>query len=193
VELAGSAASARAARAAGSAGSAGSAGTARATGARGAEGGTPAGLAGMAGGAAGPAADDAERRADPVGFSADETLAAWLQVPSGTEGPVLECRGLGKTFGGLKAVNGLTFSVMPGEIHGLIGPNGAGKSTAINLISGLDRPTEGEVRFLGRRLAGDMDTRARQGLVRTFQRGRLFMSMTVFENIQAAVGPHNPG
>ena len=114
------------------------------------------------------------------------------QVPAGS-GPVLECRGLGKAFGGLKALQNLSFSVMPGEIHGLIGPNGAGKSTALNLISGLDRPTEGEVRYMGQRLIGDMDVRARQGLVRTFQRGRLFMSMTVFENIQAAVGPHSAG
>jgi branched-chain amino acid transport system ATP-binding protein/branched-chain amino acid transport system permease protein len=90
---------------------------------------------------------------------------------------------LGKHFGGLKAVDGVDFTVRRGEIHALIGPNGSGKTTCINLISGLYRPSFGSVRFLGREVGGLRPNRiARRGMARTFQNIRLFRELTVWEN-----------
>ncbi len=74
------------------------------------------------------------------------------QVPS--RQVLLEIRNLTKEFGGLKAVNDVSFSIAPGAIHSLIGPNGAGKTTLFNLITGLYVPTSGEIRFDGINIAG---------------------------------------
>jgi branched-chain amino acid transport system ATP-binding protein len=91
---------------------------------------------------------------------------------------------LTKHFGGVKAVDGVSFAVDPGEIIGLIGPNGAGKTTCFNLISGLLPPTGGEVSLLGESL-GTLAPfyRARRGLARTFQNIQIFSGMTVLENV----------
>ena len=98
--------------------------------------------------------------------------------------PILALENLGKHFGGLKAVDGVDFTVRRGEIHALIGPNGSGKSTCINLISGLYRPSFGGIRFLGREVAGVRPNRiARRGMARTFQNIRLFRELTVWENV----------
>jgi len=91
---------------------------------------------------------------------------------------------LTKYFGGVKAVDGVSFTVAQGEIVGLIGPNGAGKTTCFNLISGLLPPTGGAVSLLGSNL-GNLAPyyRARRGLARTFQNIQLFGGMNVLENV----------
>lgn len=99
----------------------------------------------------------------------------------------LEVTDLCKSFGGVRAVNGCTFSVARGSITGLVGPNGAGKSTAINLISGLIKPDRGVVRLDGEEIAGrGMEWISRRGLVRTFQVAREWPALTVLENVIAA-------
>ena len=105
---------------------------------------------------------------------------------------VLEVAGLRKVFGGLVAVNNIGFAVGAGEIVGLIGPNGAGKSTTFNLLTGVARPSAGEVRFRGRPLRGlTAPAVARLGIARTFQHVKLVTSMTVIENV--AIGAHLRG
>jgi branched-chain amino acid transport system ATP-binding protein len=101
----------------------------------------------------------------------------------------LEVADLTMRFGGLTAVDGLSFAVEPGGIHGLIGPNGAGKTTTFNLISGFYRPSAGAVRLRGDDISGlKMFEVARRGVVRTFQHSTLFTELTVLEN--ALVGTH---
>lgn len=100
------------------------------------------------------------------------------------DGVVLELDGLRKEFGGLVAVNDLSFSLKAGEIVGLIGPNGAGKSTCFNLITGVLPRTAGEVRFLGQTI-DNLNTRqiAQLGVSRSFQHVQLAPNMTVLENV----------
>jgi branched-chain amino acid transport system ATP-binding protein len=103
--------------------------------------------------------------------------------------PFLQIDGLTMLFGGLAAVNGLSFTVERGAIHGLIGPNGAGKTTTFNLISGFYKPVSGVVRLSGEPISGlRMFEVARRGVVRTFQHSTLFAELTVLEN--ALVGTH---
>jgi len=100
------------------------------------------------------------------------------------DGAPLEVSGLRKTFGGLVAVDDLSFSAKRGEIVGLIGPNGSGKTTALNLISGALSADAGAIRFKGRDLTRTATHRiARLGLARTFQLVRMLESMTVIENV----------
>lgn len=102
---------------------------------------------------------------------------------------VLEVDAIRKQFGGLVAVNDISFTVRAGEIMGLIGPNGAGKSTTFNLISGVLPLMRGEVRFLGERIdSKPARTIARMGVGRTFQHVQLLPGMTVLENV--ALGAH---
>jgi branched-chain amino acid transport system permease protein len=105
---------------------------------------------------------------------------------------LLEVAGLSRRFGGLVAVNDLSFTLAAGEIVGLIGPNGAGKSTTFNLLTGVDRPDSGSVRFDGRSL-DRLPPRAvaRLGLARTFQHVKLAAGMSVIENV--ALGAHLRG
>lgn len=102
---------------------------------------------------------------------------------------VLELHAVRKEFGGLVAVNDISFNVKAGEIMGLIGPNGAGKSTTFNLISGVLSPTRGEVRFLGKRI-DHLPARqiAHLGIGRSFQHVQLLPGMSVLENV--ALGAH---
>lgn len=103
--------------------------------------------------------------------------------------PLLEVDRLTMRFGGLTAVDGLSFAVGHGMIHGLIGPNGAGKTTTFNLISGFYRPSSGEIRLRGEKLSGlRMHEVARRGVVRTFQHSTLFAELSVLEN--ALIGTH---
>jgi len=97
---------------------------------------------------------------------------------------LLEIRNLGKSFGGVAAVDGASFGVAEGSITALIGPNGAGKTTVFNLVSGFIRPDRGTVRFEGRDIAGARgDAVARAGLVRAFQAPRVLTRMSVLENV----------
>jgi branched-chain amino acid transport system ATP-binding protein len=102
---------------------------------------------------------------------------------------LLEVRNLRKDFGGLMAVLDVNFAVQPGEILAVIGPNGAGKTTVFNLISGVLRPTGGDIRFGGRQLSGLKPcVIASLGLARTFQSVQLFGNMTALENVM--IGRH---
>jgi branched-chain amino acid transport system ATP-binding protein len=99
---------------------------------------------------------------------------------------ILELRSLNKRFGGVTAVDDVSFALREGEIVGLIGPNGAGKTTLINLITGVVKPTGGRVIFLGKDVTGQKPMRsARRGLARTFQIVQPFPQMTVLENVAA--------
>ncbi|HYW83618.1 MAG TPA: ABC transporter ATP-binding protein, partial [Spirochaetia bacterium] len=99
-------------------------------------------------------------------------------------GLILETKDVVKRFGGLTAVNKLSFSMEKGRIYSIIGPNGAGKTTFFNALSGLSRPEEGEIRFEGRRIDGlAPDKVMNLHMARTFQNIRLFGGMTVVENI----------
>ena len=103
--------------------------------------------------------------------------------------PFLEVERLGKHFGGVQAVDDLSFRVEHNTIHGLIGPNGAGKTTTFNLISGFHRPDSGEVRLRGEAISGLPTFEvARRGVIRTFQHSVLFSELSVLEN--ALVGTH---
>lgn len=102
---------------------------------------------------------------------------------------LLSVQGITKRFGGLTAVDNVSFDVFEGTIHAAIGPNGAGKSTAFNLLTGFDRPDAGRVLFRGTDLTGMKPHRiVRLGVVRTFQNTMLFDEMTVLENV--LVGMH---
>jgi len=101
--------------------------------------------------------------------------------------PLLELDKLGLSFGGLRALTGLDLAVAEREIVSVIGPNGAGKTTVFNVITGVYEPDEGDIRLAGQSIAGwrpDRITRA--GIARTFQSLRLFINMTVRENVMAA-------
>jgi ABC-type branched-subunit amino acid transport system ATPase component/ABC-type branched-subunit amino acid transport system permease subunit len=112
-----------------------------------------------------------------------ETAARDRTHPTGAA-DVLVARGLGKSFGGLRAVDGVDLSVGRGRITGLIGPNGSGKTTLFNLIDGTVATREGAVTLAGRKLErAGRASRAHAGLARTYQLPRLFPSMTVLENI----------
>jgi branched-chain amino acid transport system ATP-binding protein len=94
-------------------------------------------------------------------------------------------------FGGLTAVSAFEMEINKGELVGLIGPNGAGKTTVFNLVTGVYRPTEGEVRLDGERLNGLKPYAiTARGIARTFQNIRLFGSLTVFDNVRAAFNIH---
>jgi branched-chain amino acid transport system permease protein len=105
---------------------------------------------------------------------------------------VLDVAAVRKEFGGLVAVNDVSFQVRAGEILGLIGPNGAGKSTTFNLVTGVLPATRGEVRLRGERIEG-LPSReiARRGVARTFQHVKMIPGMTVLENV--ALGAHLRG
>lgn len=103
---------------------------------------------------------------------------------------LLETQGLGKSFGGLLAVDGVSFNVEAGRIKSLIGPNGAGKTTLFNLVTGMLRPDRGVIEFKGRKITGWKPHQvARAGLSRTFQNPSLFGRMNLLENVM--VGRHS--
>ena len=114
---------------------------------------------------------EADRGADPVGT------------------PLLELTKVTKTFGGLTAVQDIDLQIHPREIISVIGPNGAGKTTVFNLITGIYRPSAGDIRVEGRSVVGlNPDQVLMRGIARTFQNIRLFNNMTVLENV--LVGQH---
>ncbi len=104
---------------------------------------------------------------------------------------LLEIRDLARTFGGIAAVDGVSFDVREGEIVGLIGPNGSGKSTLFSCILGQLRPSGGEVRFEGRIITGQSPLRInRLGIGRTFQQLQVFPGLSVRDNLIAAAQEH---
>lgn len=104
----------------------------------------------------------------------------------GTNGYILRVEGLVKSFGGLRALDGVSFGVLPSTITGLIGPNGAGKTTLLDVVCGVLRPDGGRVYYEGRDITGlPPHLVARLGLARTFQLSRVFQRMTVWENLRA--------
>jgi len=110
-------------------------------------------------------------------------------VPSVRESSVLSVRNLTKSFGGLKAINDVTFDVAPHQVTAMIGPNGAGKTTVFNLVTNILPKDAGRVLFLGRDLAAMSAVKiAGMGLIRTFQSARVFPGMTAIENVM--VGGH---
>jgi ABC-type branched-subunit amino acid transport system ATPase component/ABC-type branched-subunit amino acid transport system permease subunit len=116
-------------------------------------------------------------RSEETGFDVEAFLA-----PRGDRRP-LEIKGLGITFGGVRAASNVSFSAEPGLITSLIGPNGAGKTTVLNMIGGFYRPDAGTIR-LGQELAGAPAWRvARAGIARTYQTTQLFGTMSVLANV----------
>jgi branched-chain amino acid transport system ATP-binding protein len=105
---------------------------------------------------------------------------------------VLTLNHVSRFFGGLAAVNDVSFEAESGHVTGLIGPNGAGKTTLLNLISGLDQPTSGEIQFMGQPIQKLSPHKINQlGIARTYQNIRLFAEMSVLDNI--IVGMHTQG
>ncbi|RFA10703.1 ABC transporter ATP-binding protein [Subtercola boreus] len=103
---------------------------------------------------------------------------------------LLQVDGLERHFDGLKAVDGISFSVAPGEVVSIIGPNGSGKTTTLNLVSGAIRPHGGSITLAGARIdRADSARIAEHGIARTFQNGRVFATLSVADNIE--VGMHS--
>lgn len=107
---------------------------------------------------------------------------------SGSPEVLLRVEGLAKSFGGLKAVSDVTFSIRRGSVTSLVGPNGAGKTTVFNLITGALKPDAGRVYFKDQEIS-DLPPHqvARRGISRTFQDMRLFLGMTVLENVLVSI------
>ena len=131
------------------------------------------------------------RRTRPVPPPAAELT---LSQGEASTAPMLEVSDLSKHFGGLKAVDAVSFTVARGGIHALIGPNGSGKTTTLNVLSGLYSPTGGTVRLAGQDVTRlSPHRRAAAGIGRTFQNIRLFRSMSALENVViGAERPNNP-
>ena len=97
---------------------------------------------------------------------------------------LIEVSGLSKVFGGVHAVEGLSFSVGAGQVYSVIGPNGAGKTTLFNLITGVYTPTQGEIKLNGEMVVGlEPNQLAERGMCRTFQQMQICMNMTALENV----------
>jgi branched-chain amino acid transport system ATP-binding protein len=103
---------------------------------------------------------------------------------SRTGAPSLECVDVERSFGGLKALKGVSLKIEPGEIFGLVGPNGSGKTTLVNAITGFYPPQRGQILYDGRDITGIAPHKvAPQGIARTFQNLALFRGMSVLDNI----------
>jgi branched-chain amino acid transport system ATP-binding protein len=101
--------------------------------------------------------------------------------------PLLQTRGLSRSFGGLKAVDDVSLSLAPGELHAVIGPNGAGKSTFVNLLSGELAPTSGTISLAGTDITRlPVHARVHRGIARSFQRTNIFKDLTAHENVRLA-------
>jgi branched-chain amino acid transport system ATP-binding protein len=108
--------------------------------------------------------------------------------------PLIETRDLTLHFGGLRAVDGVDFSLNPGEIHALIGPNGAGKTTFVSLLSGRRLPQSGTIRLGGEDITRlPAHARVRKGIAYTFQITSIFPRLTVFDNVALAAQLQGPG
>jgi branched-chain amino acid transport system ATP-binding protein len=120
---------------------------------------------------------------------AETSLTTARAAPSAAD--ILEIRGMTRRFGGLVAVNNISFSVREGAIFGIIGPNGAGKTTLFNLITGLTPPSSGQLRYRGEDITGLRPHRiAARGIARTFQNIRLFGNLSALQNVMIAQHVH---
>jgi branched-chain amino acid transport system permease protein len=130
-----------------------------------------------------------QQNAMPSRSSVEASLAPLHRRAIDPGKPLLEIKALAKSFGGIKAVNGVDLEVRPGSIVAIIGPNGSGKTTFFNLITGLIEPDGGRVLLAGENITGLRPHRVvEKGIARTFQNLRLFSNMTLLEN--ALVGAH---
>jgi ABC-type branched-subunit amino acid transport system ATPase component/ABC-type branched-subunit amino acid transport system permease subunit len=120
-------------------------------------------------------------------------LPEFLRPKNKLDGAVLSAESIVKSFGGIKAVQGVDIAIADRTLHALIGPNGAGKTTAFNLLSGMYRPDQGSVSLLGKPIAGETpEDIARAGIGRSFQITNLFPTLSVGENIRLAVQARHP-
>jgi branched-chain amino acid transport system ATP-binding protein len=124
-----------------------------------------------------------------VGIVTDTQTETEDQAVAGTEpepenGKLLEVENITLRFGGVTAINGVSFEIKPGELFAIIGPNGAGKTSIFNAISQVYQPQDGDIRWKGRSILGTRpDKVARLGIARTFQNIELFPQMTVIDNL----------
>ena len=138
--------------------------------------------------------DDSDARpvdqAAPTGGQPETASAASERDRSGEV--LLEVDHVTLRFGGVVALNDVSFSLRKGEIFGLIGPNGAGKTTCFNAMTGVYRPTSGNIRFQGESIVGKKKHEiTRGGIARTFQNVRLFPEMTALENVMVGADAHH--
>jgi branched-chain amino acid transport system ATP-binding protein len=120
-------------------------------------------------------------------------LPEFLRPASAVAGPVLAAHAMVKSFGGIKAVQGVDIAIADRSLHALIGPNGAGKTTAFNLLSGMYAPDRGSVSLMGQPIAGHTPEQiARAGIGRSFQITNLFPTLSVGENVRLAVQARHP-
>ena len=120
-------------------------------------------------------------------------LPGFLQ-PVSLKGTVLEARGLRRTFGGIRAVDGMDLEVKAGQVHALIGPNGAGKTTAFNILSGMFPPSAGTVTLNGQEVQGcGPQEICEKGLARSFQVTNLFKGLSIQENLRLSLQARHPG
>jgi branched-chain amino acid transport system permease protein len=138
---------------------------------------------------------DAKPDAGTTSHQAAPTESVDLLVSGTAEpaaGPLLEVQEISRSFGGLRAVDGVSFAASPGRVLGIIGPNGAGKTTLFNLVNGVLRPDRGQVRLAGVEMQGrPLHRIARAGIGRTFQVVRSFPRLPVLENV--IVGAYGAG
>jgi branched-chain amino acid transport system ATP-binding protein len=125
--------------------------------------------------------------AAPTGGTAEDQSAAAPDPDA-----LLELSNVTLRFGGVVALNDVSFTLRKGEIFGLIGPNGAGKTTCFNAMTGVYRPTSGSIRFQGESIVGKKKHQiTRGGIARTFQNVRLFPEMTALENVMVGADAHH--
>jgi len=135
----------------------------------------------------------AEAAAMSARKAGDVTLPDFLKHPPIGEGHVLKAEGITKSFGGIKAVQGVDIAMKDRSLHALIGPNGAGKTTAFNLISGMFTPDRGTITLAGQSIGGlSPEAITRAGIGRSFQITNLFPSLSISENVRLAVQARFP-
>lgn len=133
-------------------------------------------------------ADPATATPAPTADLVVSDLAAALGTAAAATGSAISCRDVTKHFGGVKALQGVSFEILPGEVVGLVGPNGSGKTTLVGILSGALRPTAGDVRVGDTSIIGMPPHRiAHLGVARTYQIPRPFASMTVRDNVAMAL------
>ena len=144
--------------------------------------------------AAGPRVDDeATERAEAVDTTPDTSVDISVpEIATLPQGKMLEVDDVTLRFGGVTALDGVSFHINTGEILGLIGPNGAGKTTCFNVMTGVYQPTSGGVKFMGEPLGKRKKFQiTKLGIARTFQNIRLFHNMTALENVLVGADAHH--